>query len=45
MRPELVAVLARLAVKVARPQHREMVARAEAKRRWDVAALLAARGR
>lgn len=45
MRPELLAVIARLEVRVARPQHREMLAHAERKRRAYVAALLASRGR
>lgn len=45
MRPELRAVLARLAVRVATPQHRERVARAARQRRVDVAVRLETRGR
>lgn len=45
MSPALRDVLARLAVRVARPQHREACARAERQRRRDVAALLESRGK
>jgi hypothetical protein len=40
MRPELLAVIARVAVIVARPQHREACAKAERQRRADTAARL-----
>lgn len=45
MRPELLAVIARVAVIVARPQHREACAKAERQRRADTAARLEAMGR
>lgn len=45
MPPALLAVIARVQVIVSRPQYRERVAREQARRRVDVAALLETRGR